>query len=206
MVISLPKKLQKFLLINLAKILAIFPFKKLRCDLKNVVNLVKKRFKDLIKSDFSKERMGTTLTGVLILKKIQKIIVFHIGDSRCYFYTKEKKLVQITQDHSYENKLLSAGISLEEVKSNPKGRLLTSVLSLKNKITFNIYNLDQIDYAKVDKIILTSDGAHEFISSEEFKAELKTSSSEKIANSLVEIAQKNDSTDNISCIVINLGE
>lgn len=174
--------------------------------LKNVVNLVKKRFKDLIKSDFSKERMGTTLTGVLILKKIQKIIVFHIGDSRCYFYTKEKKLVQITQDHSYENKLLSAGISLEEAKSNPKGRLLTSVLSLKNKITFNIYDLDQIDYAKVDKIILTSDGAHEFISSEEFKAELKSSSSEKNANSLVEIAQKNDSTDNISCIVINLGE
>lgn len=122
------------------------------------------------------------------------------------FTLKKKKLVQITQDHSYENKLLSAGISLEEAKSNPKGRLLTSVLSLKNKITFNIYDLDQIDYAKVDKIILTSDGAHEFISSEEFKAELKSSSSEKIANSLVEIAQKNDSTDNISCIVINLGE
>ena len=62
--------------------------------------------------------MGTTL--VLVLIKNNELHFAHVGDSRIYL-SRNRKLEQLTEDHSFVQQLLKACIISEsEAKSHPR--------------------------------------------------------------------------------------
>jgi PPM family protein phosphatase len=75
----------------------------------------------------------------------------HIGDSRIYFY-KNKKLKQLTKDHSLIQKLMDAGqLAVKDSKNHPK----------KNVITKAIGD-DQIPEIDTSKLVLTNESLLKF--------------------------------------------
>lgn len=97
--------------------------------------------------------MGTTLTVACIYDG--KVYVGHVGDSRAYIL-KNKKLVQLTRDHSLVQELFDMGtISQEQMENHPNKNILTRALGFENdfKADFCERSLEDEDI-----ILLTTDG------------------------------------------------
>lgn len=140
--------------------------------------------------------IGTTLVCVLIIKN--KFILLNVGDSRCYLL-QNQKLSQITEDQTYVNYLLKSGlITKEEALTHPKRHYLTNCVGMNPSFSCDIKVFDY----KGESIMLCSDGLYNNVSFNDLEANLNTSYScdEKVRN-LVDIANNNGGSDNISIIL-----
>ncbi|MDH5432554.1 MAG: protein kinase [Gammaproteobacteria bacterium] len=137
--------------------------------------------------EFINEEKGylCTFSGMVI--KSQLAHIFHAGDSRVY-HLKDGILKQLTRDH---------------VATLGKGR---SILARAVGMDTNLH----IDYSKVnlkegEQFLLTTDGVHDFVSLEQMKSILVSEqSAQQKSESLVALAQQQESDDNISCIVVEI--
>jgi serine/threonine protein phosphatase PrpC len=127
----------------------------------------------------------TTLSA-LVLKGHQGYF-FHVGDSRIYRLRGES-FAQLTQDHC---------ASIEKGKS-----FLTRAVGMDNKlhIDFSSFELNEND-----RFLLCTDGVHDFVPEKELITLLgQNKTSLEICNQLLQAANKANSDDNISCLVLNL--
>ena len=77
-------------------------------------------------------RLGTTVTGVLILGG--KYYVINIGDSRTYLI-KTDRIVQLTKDHTYIQREMDAGrMSLAEAEVSPQRSVLLQCVGASDEI------------------------------------------------------------------------
>ena len=141
--------------------------------------------------------MGTTL--VLAFCGSRRIVVGHIGDSRCY-RLRDRRLEQLTRDHSLLQDQLDAGlITPAEAAMSPHRNLVTRALGIEARVT-----LETNDYAVEpgDLYLLCSDGLSEMVSDADICTVLlqKNGLSEK-AILLVAMANDNGGRDNISVIL-----
>ncbi|HSU21017.1 Stp1/IreP family PP2C-type Ser/Thr phosphatase [Comamonadaceae bacterium OTU4NAUVB1] len=141
--------------------------------------------------------MGTTL--VLAFCGTRRIVVGHIGDSRCY-RLRNRRLEQLTRDHSLLQDQLDAGlITPAEAATSPHRNLVTRALGIEARVT-----LETNDYAVEpgDLYLLCSDGLSEMVSDADICTVLlqKNGLSEK-AILLVAMANDNGGRDNISVIL-----
>lgn len=141
--------------------------------------------------------MGTTL--VLAFCGSQRIVVGHIGDSRCY-RLRDRRLEQLTRDHSLLQDQLDAGlITPAEAATSPHRNLVTRALGIEARVT-----LETNDYPVQpgDLYLLCSDGLSEMVSDADICTVLlqKNGLSEK-ATLLVSMANDNGGRDNISVIL-----
>ena len=140
--------------------------------------------------------MGSTLCAVIITKS--KFIVMNVGDSRCYIL-KDKKLIQMTEDHTYVNYLVKSGqISEKEALIHPKRHYLTNCVGINPSFSCDI----SIHEYHGEPIFICSDGLYNNVSIQDIEANLNTKvlTNEKVKN-LVNLANFNGGTDNISCIL-----
>lgn len=127
-------------------------------------------------------RLGSTMVSAVINKN--KVDIYNVGDSRAYIFN--KKLIQISKDHSSKNGALTQhlGISLNEMEIEP-------------------FVIDEIELSKKNYLLLCSDGLYNMVSEKEIESVLKSDLSDfKKRDKLLNIALKNGGKDNITFLLV----
>lgn len=142
------------------------------------------------------EGMGTTATLAIVYDN--KLIIAHVGDSRCYCVD-DNGINQLTTDHSYVGELLRSGkISENDAMYHPNKNMITRALGAEPmiKIDMNITSYNN------QTILLCSDGLTNMISDEQIYDILKQSITlDSAIDKMIELANKKGGNDNITAIV-----
>lgn len=141
--------------------------------------------------------MGTTIAGVTIKK--EECIIYHVGDSRVYIM-RNRALTQLTTDHSVVQELLKQSkISPSEAESHPQKNLITRAVGVCEEVEVEVAC---VDILPGDIILCATDGLTNAVSSQELISILSMEDIFKIPQRLIEKALVNNSTDNITAVVI----
>lgn len=145
--------------------------------------------------------MGTTVTA--LLRTGGRLALAHIGDSRAYML-RDQKLVQITRDHTFVQRLVDDGrITLEEAEQHPQRSVLMRVLS---DVVDDVEPDLSMREAKLgDRYLLCSDGLSGVVS---FGTLQDTMAAGKdpaaTCEQLVHLALRSGAPDNVTCIVADI--
>ena len=148
--------------------------------------------------DFQLNGMGTTLAG--LVTEGQRVLVFNVGDSRCYRLRK-RKLEQISQDHSLVEEQVRMGrITHEEALLSPLRNVITRALGTQPSVDPDLFELEA---EAGDIFLLCSDG----LTGEVPDAHLETLLSadlplDEICAKLVDAANLAGGHDNITCLLV----
>lgn len=154
-------------------------------------------------ADIAKAGMGTTLTGLLLLRN--QVVVAQVGDSRAYLW-RQGRLVQITHDQSLVNQLLDSGqITPEQAKLFEHSNVILQALGVQEDVEV-VLSHEQL--RRDDRILLCSDGLVGVVTDDEIQAVLQTAENpDEAVRMLIEMARAGGGPDNITVIVAHvLGE
>ncbi len=150
----------------------------------------------IAKSDNKISDLGTTC--VVAFLKNNDLYVANVGDSRAYLIS-EDKIKQITNDHSVVNELLMQGkITSDEAKIANNKNIITRALGSLNSIP----DFYEMNIKNDDKILICTDGLTNCLSNEEIYNILTKNSPEKAIEVLINNANQNGGTDNITAALI----
>lgn len=146
--------------------------------------------------------MGTTMT-VLEIGQDEVARIAHVGDSRAYLL-RDGELRQLTIDHTVAAEYVAAGqLSPEEAQNHPQRNMITRALGLTQNLM-----VDEIEEPLVpgDRFLLCSDGVNSMLNDQEIADQLAAHTAEEAAWGLVEAANAAGGHDNISVVVIDVGD
>jgi PPM family protein phosphatase len=146
--------------------------------------------------------MGTTL--VALVTEERRIQVLNIGDSRCY-RLRAGNLEQITQDHSLVDEQVRLGrMSEAEAVRSPLRNVITRALGTQSRVTPDIFDLDA---EPGDLFLLCSDGLIREVSDGGIEAILSNENAlDDKCTELVNAANRAGGADNITCLLVRVGE
>lgn len=142
--------------------------------------------------------MATTLSGIIV--SADKKQIFHVGNTRVYHMLSGKYLKQLTEDDTTLNYLLSSGqLSPDKVKSFERKNEITACFGGGNP---SLLNLKFYDASNLAYVVMTSDGIHDYLSTDEMEDILSQNSdfSEKCC-AVAQAARNRGSTDDASILV-----
>src|SRR5512133_84718 len=141
--------------------------------------------------------MGTTL--VLGVFQDGRLMLGHIGDSRCY-RMRGDELTQITKDHSLLQEQMDAGlITPEQAATSSNKNLVTRALGVEDAVLLEVTE-HRVDAG--DIYLMCSDGLSEMVDDEGIANILGTDAPlEQKAAQLVDAANANGGRDNISVLM-----
>jgi protein phosphatase len=153
---------------------------------------------------FENKGMGTTFACLIIANN--RAAAMNVGDSRVYLF-RERKLTQLTRDHSESERLIRLGIITHEQARGHRSRFILNrhlgmppeegILEAESKGIVNLQRGDQF--------LLCSDGLTDMVDDEVIKNILSVSADTKLATqSLINEALKNGGKDNVTAIVVKL--
>jgi serine/threonine protein phosphatase PrpC len=150
----------------------------------------------------SRRKMATTLVGALPLGR--QLHVANTGDSRAYLLRGDT-IRQLTEDHSFVTELVKLGrISGEEAINHPQRNVVTRALGTKPTVEADFYE-EAIQPG--DTVILCTDGLWGEVSKEEMMQMVtQPLHPQEMANELVALANQRGGPDNITVIVLQIGE
>lgn len=148
-------------------------------------------------ADLSKNGMGTTLTGLVMLGS--QIVVSQIGDSRAYL-CRQGVLTQITHDQSLVNQLLDSGqITPEQAKLFEHSNVILQALGVQEDIEVV---LSSETVRRGDRMLLCSDGLVGVVTDEEIQEVMaSTEDLGEAARKLIDLARSGGGPDNITVIL-----
>jgi protein phosphatase len=144
--------------------------------------------------------MGTTIVGALLIAATQQLLVFHIGDSRLYRFTKQHKLEQITKDHS----VLQVWIDNGAMGTPPNANIILQAIGPYPSTQPSVQLVD-INIEQDVCYLLCSDGLSDMLDEQMLianLANLERDSLEAVVQSLVDTANNQGGKDNISAIIL----
>lgn len=146
--------------------------------------------------------MGTTLTAALV--RGGELFWAHVGDSRLYLL-RGGELVQLTEDHSLVRELVRrGGLREEQARFHPHRSVLTRALGIEPEVRVDS---DRLVLRSGDRLLLCTDGLTEHLSDEEIAAVASDCAAvAEAVGRLVEMALRRGGTDNISIILLAVGE
>ena len=141
--------------------------------------------------------MGTTL--VLGVFQDSRLMLGHIGDSRCY-RLRGADLSQITKDHSLLQEQMDAGlITPEQAAVSTNKNLVTRALGVEDAVLLEV-NEHRVEAG--DLYLMCSDGLSDMLDDEAIaKLLVGESALEQKAQELIEAANANGGRDNISVLL-----
>ena len=142
--------------------------------------------------------MGTTL--VVGVFQGPRLMLGHIGDSRCY-RLRDGGLEQITRDHSWLQEQIDAGlITQQQAAVSASRNLVTRALGVEELVLLEV---NEFAVQPGDLYLLCSDGLSEMVGPEELIALLAARSSlDEKAERLIEAANSQGGRDNISVVLV----
>ena len=144
--------------------------------------------------------MGTTL--VVGVFHGAKLVLGHIGDSRCY-RLRNAELSQITKDHSLLQEQIDAGlITHEQASSSTIKNLVTRALGVEDAV---MLELNEHNIEVGDCYLMCSDGLSDMVDDAQIASILGGPiPMEQKADSLVAAANENGGRDNISVLLVEV--
>ncbi|MBX3653793.1 MAG: Stp1/IreP family PP2C-type Ser/Thr phosphatase [Ramlibacter sp.] len=141
--------------------------------------------------------MGTTL--VLGVFQDSRLMLGHIGDSRCY-RLRGDEFVQITKDHSLLQEQMDAGlITPEQAATSTNKNLVTRALGVEDAVLLEV-NEHRVEPG--DVYLMCSDGLSDMVDNDGIAQILATEAPlEQKVVQLIEIANANGGRDNISVLL-----
>ena len=146
--------------------------------------------------------MGTTLVAALVLDGM--LYSVNVGDSRLYSAT-DNKLIQLTHDHSYVQFLIDLGkLSPDEARSNTHKNIITRAVGTAPELEGDI-NVHELPNDKAVTLLLCSDGLTNMLPETEIEdIIISTVPAEIKVNALVNQANNNGGTDNITAVIAEI--
>jgi serine/threonine protein phosphatase PrpC len=144
--------------------------------------------------------MGTTTTAAALFGT--HLFVAQVGDSRAYVM-RNKQLVQLTRDQTYLNYLAEIGAEVpEDPEKDSRRSILTQAVGSSETVDV------KVSYTKArqgDCLLLCSDGLYNMVKSPDIAAVLdKNDPLPEKCRSLIEQANANGGTDNVTVILVQL--
>ncbi|MEU9043233.1 MULTISPECIES: protein phosphatase 2C domain-containing protein [unclassified Kitasatospora] len=158
------------------------------------------RLRQMVEEDPQLEGMGCTLTAMLWTG--QRMGMVHVGDSRAYLL-RDGSLVQITQDHTWVQRLVDEGrITPEEAETHPQRSLLMRALDGRGQVE---PDLSIREVRAGDRYLICSDGLSGPVSHQTLQDTLGSFySPEQTVQELIQLALRGGGPDNITCIVADV--
>lgn len=147
--------------------------------------------------------MGTTVVAALFFNSRKQIFIFNVGDSRAYVYN--GLLHQVSIDHNLMNYYIrNEQMKPDEARKIPSATALTSALGPRKKTNLEVFEINED--SNVKRVILTSDGVHDYIAKPHFEQIISNKMTlEEKAKTLIENAIVGQSTDNLTALIVEVG-
>lgn len=170
-------------------------------NLKKIISGVNSKIFSLGREHSQYNGMCTTIVAAHIKESLFSIC--SVGDSRAYIL-RNKKLEQLTQDHSEVWSLYETGVlTKEELRNHPRNNVLSLAVGAKEKILEKEIFSYSGEVKKNDIIMLCSDGLTDMVCENEIRKVLVSFLSlKKKCKKLVSKANENGGKDNITLILI----
>ncbi|MGW7050252.1 Stp1/IreP family PP2C-type Ser/Thr phosphatase [Streptomyces sp. NPDC054887] len=154
----------------------------------------------MVEEDPQLEGMGTTLTALLWTG--QRLGLVHVGDSRAYLL-RDGVLTQITQDHTWVQRLVDEGrITEEEATTHPQRSLLMRALGSGDHVE---PDLSIREVRAGDRYLICSDGLSGVVSHQTMEETLASyHGPQETVQELIQLALRGGGPDNITCIVADV--
>ncbi|MEW1657550.1 PP2C family serine/threonine-protein phosphatase [Streptomyces sp. NPDC093707] len=154
----------------------------------------------MVEEDPQLEGMGTTLTALLWTG--QRLGLVHVGDSRAYLL-RDGVLTQITQDHTWVQRLVDEGrITEEEATTHPQRSLLMRALGSGDHVE---PDLSIREVRAGDRYLICSDGLSGVVSHQTLEETLAGyQGPHETVQELIQLALRGGGPDNITCIVADV--
>ncbi|MFI5756022.1 PP2C family protein-serine/threonine phosphatase [Streptomyces sp. NPDC051569] len=176
------------------------PGSDLLTSLGTAVQRANDQLRSMVEEDPQLEGMGTTLTALLWTG--QRLGLVHVGDSRAYLL-RDGVLTQITQDHTWVQRLVDEGrITEEEATTHPQRSLLMRALGSGDHVEPDL----SIREVRVgDRYLICSDGLSGVVSHQTMEETLASyQGPQESIQTLIQFALRGGGPDNITCIVADV--
>lgn len=143
--------------------------------------------------------MGTT--AVCLLLHETKCWIAHVGDSRAHI-VRDKKLFQLTIDHTCVNQLaLTGDLSLDDMKNHPMSHILDRSMGSEEPLEVEVYP-EPIELQYGDRLILSSDGFLQYVIDDDITGFLQIPDLEQSAQTCINTSLKRGGSDNITVALL----
>jgi protein phosphatase len=169
-------------------------------SLGTAVQRANEQLRIMVEEDPRLEGMGTTLTALLWTG--QRLGLVHVGDSRAYLL-RDGVLTQITQDHTWVQRLVDEGrITEEEATTHPQRSLLMRALGSGDHVE---PDLSIREVRAGDRYLICSDGLSGVVSHQTLEDTLASyQGPEETVQELIQLALRGGGPDNITVIVADV--
>ncbi len=141
--------------------------------------------------------MGTTVVAALVIDNLAHIV--HVGDSRAYLIT-NSDIEQLTIDHSVVQAMVNKGeISAQEAKTHPRKNIITRAIGTEQTVTCD-YNI--VLKPESASLLICTDGLTNHLDEQALFKAVKTTPQEECAEALIDMANQEGGTDNITAVLI----
>jgi protein phosphatase len=160
-------------------------------------------------SDHKLSGMGTTIVG--LVTEGNRVVVFNVGDSRCYRMSKptpdrseagpaSSRLQQISLDHSLVQEQVRMGrMTLAEAASSPFHNVITRALGTQTEVEVDLF---EVEAHPGDIFLLCSDGLTNELADPAIESMLSADLPlQKLCASVVAAANQAGGRDNITCLL-----
>ncbi|HWU87856.1 MAG TPA: cyclic nucleotide-binding domain-containing protein [Kofleriaceae bacterium] len=155
-----------------------------------------------------KRGMGTTATVLLIAGGGDHLrgFIAHVGDSRVYL-ARQNQCHVLTEDHSLMNELVRRGkLNREQIESSPYKQYknaVTRAVGVYGSVEVDTFDFDILPG---DRFLICSDGMYAYVDEEALPKQLAEGDIKDAPHTLVELANKGGGHDNITAVVIRVGD
>lgn len=174
--------------------------RKVRDEIKAALGRTDERLCDLASRRPELRGMATTMTLAYLFDN--KLLVAHVGDSRCYLL-RDGKLFQLTQDHTVTAELVRRGVlDAEQAQKHEYRNVITNAVGGSEKGVD--VETHQVDIKLGDLVMLCSDGLTEMVPIQTICDTLQAMADPRAAcERLIALANQNGGKDNVTVIVVH---
>jgi protein phosphatase len=148
--------------------------------------------------------MGSTVAAVLFDDRYGVVAICHVGDSRV-FRRRRDRFEQLTEDHTVVQQWVREGrMAPADARTSPHRHVITQALGTQDLVRPGL-RLEQPEPG--DIYVLTSDGVHDLVSSDEIARVLDDAREDldRACVRLVELANERGGRDNSTAVVVRYG-
>lgn len=148
--------------------------------------------------------MGTTLVAAVVRGKY--VTIANVGDSRAYLM-RAHQMTQVTQDHSLvEEQILAGQLAPEDARRSRNRNILTQTLGTREPLDRRMPSIFELALLPEDRLLLCTDGFYDVLTNDDYLQLMATNDAADSAQSLTALANERGTTDNVSAIVLTVGE
>jgi serine/threonine protein phosphatase PrpC len=155
-----------------------------------------------------KRGMGTTATVLLVAGTGDQLrgFIAHVGDSRVYL-ARQSQCHILTEDHSLMNELVRRGkLNREQIEMSPYKQYknaVTRAVGVYGSVEVDTFDFDILPG---DRFLLCSDGMYAYVDEAELPTQLAAGDVRDVPKKLVDNANAGGGHDNITAVVVRVGE